>query len=95
MYVVDPQTSEMPVDVSTAVVGLTKVTVVVEPSVTDLEYGLDESDPLTVIVLRVVVLHGSAIVIVNSTLSLESVGAKDVDPELLLETDKVFYTLTV
>ena len=47
------------------------------------------------IVLTVVVLHGSAIVIVNSTLSDESDGAKDVEPELLLDIEIVFWTLTV
>ena len=43
------------------------------------------------IVLTVVVLQGSAIVIVNSTLSLESAGAKDVAPvDPLLVSEIVF-----
>jgi len=58
--------------------------------VTAFEYGLDESAPDTVIVFTVVVLHGSAIVIVNETLSLESEGANEVEPELLLDMETVF-----
>ena len=42
------------------------------------------------IVFTVVVLHGSAIVMVNSTLSLESAGANEVEPELLLDIEIVF-----
>ena len=37
-----------------------------------------------------VVLQGSAIVMVNSTLSLESEGANEVEPELLLDMEIVF-----
>ena len=37
MYEVSPQTDEMPDEVSTEVVGLTKVTVVLYPSVTAFE----------------------------------------------------------
>ena len=48
------------------------------------------------IVLTVVVLQGSAIVIVNSTLSLESDGANVNEPdEPLLVNVIVFWTLTV
>ena len=48
------------------------------------------------IVFTVVVWQGLAIVIVNSTLSLESAGAKDVAPdEPLLVNEIVFCTLTV
>lgn len=48
------------------------------------------------IVFTVAVLHGSAITIVNSTLSEESVGEKDVEPEEpLLEIVSVFCRLTV
>ena len=85
----------MPVEVSTAVVGLEKVTVIEEPSVTAFEYGPDESAPVTVSVLTVVVLQGSAMVIVNSTLSLASVGANEVAPDWLLDMEIVFCTLTV
>ena len=52
---------------------------------TDLEYGLEESAPVTVIVLTVVVLQGLVIVKVISTLSFESVGLKVVDPVLPLD----------
>ena len=50
-----PQTAEIPELVSTPVVGRTNVTVVLIPSVTALEYGPEESAPVTVIVLTVVV----------------------------------------
>ena len=96
MYEVSPQTDAIPEVSSVVVVGRTKVTVVLEPSVTDFEYGLDESVPDTVIVFTVVVWQGLAIVIVNSTLSLASAGEKDVEPdEPLFATVRVFCTLTV
>ena len=45
---------------------------------------------------RVVVRHGSAIVIVNSTLSLESAGANEVAPPVpLLVIEMVLTRLTV
>ena len=96
VYEVSPQTDEIPDEVSTEVVGLTKVTVVLAPSVTAFEYGLEESVPLTVIVFTVAVLQGSAITIVNSTLSEESAGENEVEPdEPLLATVIVFCKLTV
>ena len=86
----------MPEDVSTEVVGRTNVTVVVEPSVTAFEYGLEESVLETVMVFTVAVRHGSSIVIVNSTLSAALAGENDVEPaEPLLAIVMVFYTLTV
>ena len=79
------------------VVGLTKVTDAEAPSTTLLEYGLDESVAEITTSFTVVVLHGSTIVIVNSTLSSESVGeyVKELAPIPLLAMVSVFYTLTV
>ena len=48
------------------------------------------------IVLTVVVRHGSSIVIVNSTLSAAFAGENEVEPDYpLLAIVGVFYTLTV
>lgn len=68
-----------------------------EPSVTLFEYGLEESVDDITTSFTVVVLHGSTIVIVNSTLSDAPVGAcvKELAPNPLLAIVTVFYTLTV
>lgn len=81
----------MATESSTDVVGLVKVTVVVWVSVTDFEYGDELSVPDMVIELTVADVHGLAITMVNSTLSLESAGANDVDPlEPLLLIEMLF-----
>lgn len=70
-----PQTEAMPVSSSTVVVGLTKVKVVVWPSVTAIVYAPTDPAPVITIAFTVVVVQGSSIVTVNSTLSDAALGA--------------------